>query len=122
MATYRYKCPGCSDEFEIIKRIAQADDLESCPFCKIPGITGHHRMLGALTFMGEKPEEAFYAPALGKMVSGKTEMRRIAKDKGMIEVGTENVDRTIDRHDNEREQKSQDRWAEFSKPIEVSGR
>lgn len=121
MPTYRYLCPCCKGEFDIIKRIAQCDEIEVCPHCKEDGIDKHHRQLGTPVFFGEKQEESFFSIPLGKMVSGKTEMRKIAKERGMIEVGNENIDKLCNESDNYREQKSKERYAEFSKPIEING-
>jgi putative FmdB family regulatory protein len=120
MPTYRYKCPACSLEVDIVKTVAAIDNTECCENCH-GDLLPNHRLLGACIFFGEKPEEPFYSIPLGKMVSGKSEMRRIAKERGMIEVGNENVDKINRCADNEREAKAKETWSEFEKPIEING-
>lgn len=121
MPTYHYKCPKCGHDQDVVKTVSMLDDLETCENCKFNQLEGKHRILGVVQFYGEKPEEPFYSIPLGKMVSGKTQMRKLAKERGMIEVGNENVDKLHDASDNQREAKSKERWAEFSKPIELNG-
>jgi Cu2+-containing amine oxidase len=105
----------------VIKRIAQCDDLENCPLCKKAEIEGKHRLLGAVIFYGEKQDDAFYSIPLGRVVNGKKHMRQLAKEKGLIEVGNEKVDKLHSDADNYHENKSKERWSEFSKPIEING-
>lgn len=119
MPIYRYRCPICDSIFDIIRPISECDLLTTCTTCKSEGIDKSNRMLGTPVFFGEKQQEPFYSIPLGKMVSGNIEMRKIAKERGMIEVGNENIDKLCNESDNYREQKSKERYAEFSKPIEI---
>lgn len=121
MATYRYRCPICDMTFDIVRPISECDDLTTCPTCKSEGIDKSNRMLGTPIFFGEKQQEPFYSIPLGRMVSGTNEMRRVAKERGMIEIGNDNIDKISDTADNDREAKSKARWAEFDKPIEING-
>lgn len=34
MPTYAYKCPECGEQFDLILRISQCDDIQECPKCK----------------------------------------------------------------------------------------
>jgi len=121
MPTYRYKCPSCEYTFDVHKAVSDIDSLEKCDSCGRGGIEGQSRVIESRQFFGEKPDEPFYSIPLGKMVSSKKQMRDIAKAKGWEEVGTTNIDKHIESLDKEREDKSQARWDEFSKPIELNG-
>lgn len=121
MPTYRYKCPSCVHEFDVIKPVSELDDLEKCPSCGRGSIEGKNRLLGAVQFYGEKQDDAFYSIPLGRMVKSKKEMRAVAKQKGWEELGTTDITNHIDSLDRSREQKSKDRYKEFFAPIEVNG-
>ena len=45
--------------------------------------------------MGEKVENAFFSHALGKVVAGQSEERRLAKAQGHIEIGNEDPHKHI---------------------------
>jgi putative FmdB family regulatory protein len=113
---YDYKCKACSHEFSIGKRIADIDTLETCPGCKVECDKTNRVITKGREFYGEKPDEPFYSVALGKMVKGQSDLRRQAKDRGLIEIGNENVDTLLDRSAKEREKKNQDSWAEYTNP------
>lgn len=121
MAIYRYKCPSCSAEFDVIKSVSELDSLEKCQSCGRGSIEGKHRLICPVTFYGEKPDEAFYSIPLGKIVSGKKQMRQIAKEKGWEEVGTTNITKHIDTLDAEREARAKNKYKEFFAPIEING-
>ena len=122
MPTYRYKCPSCSFEFDVIKQMSECDTVEKCETCGRGNIEGSCRMLGTPIFYGEKQDEAFYSIPLGKMVKSKKAMRQMAKDRGWEELGTTDIHRNIDSMDRAREQKSADSYAEFSAPITLNDR
>ncbi len=116
MPIYDYKCRDCSKEFNVTKSMSSIDDLEACPSCKFNCDKTCRLITTAKEFFGEKPDEPFFAHALGKMVKGKNDLRRQAKARGLIEVGNEDVGKLIDRSDREREKKANDRWSEFTNP------
>ncbi|MEE9248634.1 MAG: zinc ribbon domain-containing protein [Dehalococcoidia bacterium] len=33
MPLYEYKCPGCGNQFDLLRRMSQADEPVSCPSC-----------------------------------------------------------------------------------------
>jgi putative FmdB family regulatory protein len=121
MPTYRYKCPTCEHQFDIYKGFSEIDNLEKCPSCGRGLIEGKNRVIGVAQFFGEKPDDPFYSIPLGKMVSSKKEMRSIAKSKGWEEMGSSNIEKHIESSDRDRERKAQEKWDEFSKPIELNG-
>lgn len=36
MPMYEYRCTACSEEHEALKKIAEMDEPEACPFCSQP--------------------------------------------------------------------------------------
>lgn len=121
MPTYRYKCPSCDHQFDVIKSFREIDELESCPSCSRGSIEGSNRVIGPVSFYGEKPDEPFYSIPLGKMVKSKKEMRAVAKQKGWEELGSTDISKNIDHCEKILEQKSKDRYKEFFAPIEING-
>lgn len=121
MATYRYKCPSCSHEFDVIKRICECDSLESCPSCKRGNIEGKNRLLAPLVFFGEKQDDAFFSVSIGKVVKSRKEERSIAKSKGWEEIGSTDIKKHIETDESSREKRSKDRYREFFDPIEING-
>lgn len=114
MPTYRYACPSCDHEFDVIKSVSEIDELESCPSCGRDKIEGCQRRLGRVYFYGEKPDDAFYSVPLGKVVNSRKAQAREAKDRGWEEVGNVgNIEKHIDRTDKERERKAASKWDEF---------
>jgi putative FmdB family regulatory protein len=114
--TYDYKCPTCNHQFDVVKRIANIDDLESCPACLNSCDKKSRIITKGKEFFGEKPDEAFYSVSLGKMVKSKKDQARQAKQRGWIEVGNEDVNKINQRADQERERRSSERWQEYLNP------
>lgn len=121
MPTYRYKCPSCEHQFDVVKSFREIDELEKCPSCSRGSIEGSNRVIGAVMFYGEKQDEPFYSIPLGKMVKSKKEMRGIAKARGWEEVGSTDVTKQLESADKILEQKTNDRYKEFFAPIEING-
>lgn len=116
MPIYDYRCKGCGTDFEVMKRIAIADEVETCPSCSGECDKTHRIITKGKEFYGEKPDEPFYSVALGKWVKGNNDLRRQAKAKGLIEVGNEDINKLHDRTDRERERKSAQSWQDFINP------
>ncbi len=115
MPIYDYKCKHCQDTFEVTKRIADADVIESCPHCET-ACDKTCRIIYSHEFYGEKPEEPFYSAALGKMVKGKNDLRRKAKEKGWVEIGNEDINKTHDSYERDRVKRDNDRYREIYDP------
>lgn len=116
MPVYDYRCSECKHEFDVTKPISSIDDVECCPSCLASCDHSTRIIKTSKEFFGEKPEEPFFSVALGKMVSGNKDLRRQAKERGLIEVGNENVEKMIDRSDRERERRSQEKWSDYINP------
>ena len=116
MPVYDYRCPDCKHEFDVTKPISSIDDMECCPSCL--GTCDHSARIikTAKEFFGEKQEEPFFSVALGKMVSGKKDLRRQAKERGLIEVGNENIDKIMDRSESDMQRRSAEKWADYINP------
>lgn len=109
MPTYEYACP-VGHHFDVIKRMADIDCPESCPQCELkaerqvtrPNLVG----LGACT------ESAHFHPALGQVVKDSQHAAKIAKGKGMIEVGTEPPEKIHKHFEKQRKETREQRWAD----------
>jgi hypothetical protein len=119
MPSYPYECPGCGIEFDIVKSFNEIDRIENCINCGNL-LDSSCRRIGRVYFTGEKPFESYYCPGLGCVVNSAAQRNRLAKDRGLEEIGTENAE-TIHKHfDSFREEKRKDSWDELTKPIEVN--
>lgn len=87
MASYDYECSNCNHEELIYKRISEYNRPEHCPKCK----TEMTRLISPGYFYGEKVEEAYFNHGLGQVVKNAKHASQIARDKGLIEVGNEEV-------------------------------
>jgi putative FmdB family regulatory protein len=112
MPVYDYLCQKCGTAFDVTKRIAEIDVVESCPECKSECDSKARIISTPKEFFGEKPEEPFYSVPLGKWVKGKSDLRKQAKARGMIEIGNENVDNMIKRDDRYIQEKCDRRYRE----------
>jgi len=118
MATYEYLC-GCGKAFDVDKRISEIDCIESCPTCGML-LDGSHRQICRVYFSGEKDQDKYFCPGLGCVVESAAHRKRLAKSKGLEEVGNEPVENIHKHFDHQRESASKARWDSLTKPIEVS--
>jgi putative FmdB family regulatory protein len=118
MPSYPYECPKCESQFDAYKGFDDIDRLEECPNCGML-LDKDCRKIARVYFTGEKPFDPYYCPGLGSVVTSKAERQRLAKSRGLQEVGNEPVE-NIHRHfDNERDRKCENRWKEFSEPVTI---
>lgn len=87
---YEYSCPDCASKAEVTKPISEYNTEEICA-CG----TVMNKLLSAGYFKGEKVENSFFSNSLGLVVSGESQEQKIAKDRGLIEVGNENPHKHI---------------------------
>lgn len=105
---YPYHCPACKHEFEVIKSVRQINDEESCELC---GQISVRIIAKSQAFYGANDwDTAHYNQALGMRVKSNKEAQRIARERGMIEVGTENIEKIHKKFDTEREKKIETRY------------
>lgn len=90
MPTYLYTCLKCEHKFDVIKRVADIDNIEPCLKCA--GET--RRCLTPVYFTGASDwDKAEFNPGLGIITKNAKHRDREAKARGLIEVGNEDIDR-----------------------------
>ncbi len=91
MPTYPYECKFCLYHFDIMKTVASIDDDEPCPECD----SATDRLIARnQSFYGADQWDCVgYDPAFGQIIKDNSHRKRLAKEKGMIEIGNEPVDK-----------------------------
>ena len=120
---YPYECPKCETEFDVIKSHRDIDAIEVCPQCECLCDKTSRRIAPGY-FMGEKVEDASYDPAFGMIIKNSTHRKKIAKERGLIEVGTESPEK-IDKYFEEKQrERSKERWRDLDNAnrIEITSR
>lgn len=89
---YEHHCDPCDVSFDVRKDSKDYMREEPCPKCeKLARRVPFPRR----TYLaGTAVEEKYFSHALGQVVT-KSEEKRIAKSKGMIEVGNEKVEKHV---------------------------
>lgn len=107
MFTYPYVCEQCGFDTDVIKDLSDIDRQETCPICN----TKMLRVIRKVTFYGASDwNTEHYSVPLGKMVKSNKEERRLARERGLIEIGNEPMDKMI-KADQERNEKiREDNW------------
>lgn len=83
---YEYSC--CNEIFEVIKPLREIDRVESCPICG----DAARRIISQNTFYGADDwDNAQYCPGLGQVVKSDKHRRKIARSRGLEEVGNEDM-------------------------------
>lgn len=98
---YCYECE-CGEEFEVVKSVRYIDTPEHCPACDK---VATRVMSSSVFFIGAKVEDAEYNPAFGQVVKNKKHRDELAKARGWIEVGNDDVNKTSEAYAKEREVK-----------------
>lgn len=112
---YPYECQN-GHEFEIIKSVRDIDLEEKCPTCSLVAmrtIAKRQSFAGATDW-----DTRHYSPALGRVVKSNAEARKIAKERGLIEIGNEDPDKMHKTFAAEREKKA-DRNMTLDATVEV---
>lgn len=92
--TYEYHCKKCDQYCDIIKGADDFDRSEHCTICGQP-MTRVFKPIIHLT--NTQVHNPYYSIALGDMVKSPKDERRKAKERGMEEVGNENVRKHVKR-------------------------
>jgi len=117
MPIYPYEC-SCGENFETWLKISELDAIEiHSPTCDNI-LSKSNRKIGlGQTFINEAVEDAEYCEALGQVVKNRNHRRQIAKQKGLIEIGTEPAE-NIHKHFSEaRKQKDDTNTAEMTHEV-----
>ena len=91
---YQYECQ-CSHAWDVIKSVREIDNPELCGSCgqegrRIISKSGH--FYGAADWNNQR-----WSPALGRVVNSSLEERKEAKRLGLIEMGNECPNKTVER-------------------------
>lgn len=89
------------------------DTLEACPKCKNPA--ARIFIPRSLLFSGTKVESPEYNPGLGCIIKNAAHRKEVAKQKGLIEVGSEKPETLHKMYDRAREEKFEKAWADVDK-------
>lgn len=105
---YEFKCKHCGEKFDVVKSAIEFSRTEPCDCGNVADLI----ITGGAGFMGAKVEHEEYCPALGCRVKNSQHRKEIAKERGLIEVGNENMDKYYDKMEAEREKRLEARWEE----------
>jgi putative FmdB family regulatory protein len=112
MPTYEYFCDKCDSQYDVIKLISEyikAQGQDQCPKC---GKIGTRIPSCNIEFTGTKIEDAEFNVGLGTITKSKRHREELAKQKGLIEVGSENPDNIHKIFDRQREETRKKGWDE----------
>lgn len=105
---YPYLCEECGHKFEVIKFVAEIDRPEPCEKCSSP-LT--HRYIGRTHFFGAGDwNTQQFNPGLGCYTKSNKHAAKIAKERGLIEVGNESAEKVHKHYDDMRERDWQRGW------------
>lgn len=93
--TFEYWCKDCTITTEHIGRIGQAPTTVKCIMCGKEA----QRQFSIPQFIGTNVESPQYNPAFGQVVRNSQHRKELAKRHGMIEVGTEPVEKLLKSQD-----------------------
>jgi putative FmdB family regulatory protein len=106
---YPYRCPSCSKEFEVVKSVRDIDVVEYCPQCADIGV----RYISRTSFFGASDwDKQEYNVGLGCVTKNSKHRDKIAKERGLVEIGNEDCEKTMASQD----KKLNDRIEEATKP------
>lgn len=115
MPTYPYGCKNCKHEFDVIKSIKDFDSPEACPRC---GVLSTERYISLTNFSGADNWDSHYNPGLGCVVKNRHHAARIAKQRGLIEVGNESCEKVMAANERKREELDTERSKDAMDGIE----
>ncbi len=107
--TYEYLCEECGVLTDIIKSVSDLDRVETCAYC-----SKHlaRQFSPHVHFIGTSVQSAEYNYGLGFVVKNKRHREELAKQKGLIEVGSDygTSEKMQKSFDTERAHKFAKRW------------
>ena len=113
---YPYECPKCDNSFEVIKALAEIDNIEYCGKCGCVG----YRSISRVNLGNTKEYIANFNPAFGKVVKSQSHQKEIIAElrgKGveMEEIGNEPLDKLHSWHDKKRDDIRKEKWDSIEK-------
>ena len=118
MPRYCYRCPSCNQEFEIIKRIVDVDNIEHCSFCS-SDCKPQDRLISTPALHNTAVESPEYDPGLGMVIKSSAHRRQIAKERGLEEIGNESPDKIHKYYADQIKEKRLNRYKKLCEPIEL---
>lgn len=85
---YTYLCKDCDIEFEVIKKASEIDKNE---YCKAGHLAERLFRPGKVQLFGHKSQDSYYNHGLGQVVKDDKHAERIAKEKGLVPIGNEDI-------------------------------
>lgn len=92
MPTYEYQCQNCDTETEASKPVAEYNTEEKCPNCSC---VMAKKFSGRIGLHNTAVQEKYFSHTLGKVVNGPIHEKKLAKEKGMIELGNERPEKHL---------------------------
>lgn len=86
---YEYHCENCNASVDVIKPVAEYDKIENCEKCS--NIMKRAFAPSRVHLYNTSVQDSYFHPSLGQVVKNDSEAKKLAKAKGWIEVGNENV-------------------------------
>lgn len=108
MPTYVWNCKQ-GHEWDVVTTIAERDNPSSCPECQGEGTRGLTLPQIDKTAASDW-NNISYNPGLGCWTKGTSHARRIAKERGLIEVGNESPEKIHKANDQYRKETRERRW------------
>ncbi len=104
---YEYECNSCSFTTDIIKHHSVYDREERCSVC-----SSTMQQIFTIAPKSNRMERAEYNHALGCVVKSNRHKQSILKEKGLVEVGTESLDKMHKFAETRQEEKFKKSWDE----------
>ena len=104
---YEYKCNNCNTIFDEYMSIIAFKRQTPCPRCEAMADV---MITGGAGFVGTKVEHAEYNPGLGTVFKNSAHRKALCKERGLEEVGNENINKYYDKLETERKNKLANRW------------
>ena len=100
----------------MIKSVKDIDCPEACVSCNSENT--RRTIARTQSFSGANDwTTAHYSPALGRVVRSNLEARRLAKERGLVEVGTEPVERIHSHYDKARAEKADKNYRDIVESV-----
>ena len=116
MPTYAYGCKECKKEFDVIKSFSEFNNPEFCPGCKSGNV---ERFISRTSFYGASDwDKVSYNPGLGVVTKNAKHAAKIAKARGLIEVGNDSCENIMSGNAQERASAQESAFEESFAPMQ----
>lgn len=107
---YEYNCTTCDISVEVTKPMEDHRRIEICHSCGGQMVS---IVTGGRGFSYKKNEWPEYNPAFGRVVKNSSERKNLAREKGLIEVGSEDIIKLGDKMDKDKKDKADKEWSDI---------